>query len=626
MENNEYNANAIRVLEGLEAVRKRPGMYIGSTGPRGLHHLIYEIVDNSIDEAMAGYCDKIEVTIEPGNIVTISDNGRGIPTDEHPQYHISALQIVLTKLHAGGKFDKKTYKVSGGLHGVGISVVNALSEFLEVWVKRNGKVYYQKYVRGKPVEQVKVIGDSNETGTIIRFKPDSTIFETINFDIGTISERLREVAFLNPQVTIIVTDKRGEKEKTSTFHYTGGLVSFVKYLNQKLLHDPIDIKGEEQDISVEIAFAYSQAYSPKILGFVNDINTVEGGTHIIGLRTGLTKTLRKYLDAKTEIEPNDAVEGLVCVISVKHPDPEFEGQTKAKLGNTEVRSIVDSIVSKKLTEILDMHPDLRKIIINKVTNAAKARLAAKRAREIVRRKSALNSLTLPGKLADCATKDNEKAEIFIVEGDSAGGSAKQGRNKEFQAILPLRGKILNVEKSNLHKMLANEEIKSIITAIGTGIGDDFNIEKRRYSKIIIMSDADVDGSHISCLLLTFFYRNMPKLVEEGYVYRAMPPLYLIKVGKEKYYAYNDNEKDELVAKLKSENKKITVQRYKGLGEMNPEQLWETTMNPETRRLKQIRIEDALEADRIFTILMGSQVEPRKAFIMEHALEVKNLDI
>ncbi len=624
----KYDASAIRVLEGLEAVRKRPGMYIGSTGPRGLHHLVYEVVDNSIDEALAGFCDKIIVTLEDDNFVRVEDNGRGIPTEIHPQYNKPALEIVMTKLHAGGKFDKKAYKVSGGLHGVGISVVNALSEILEVWVKRNGKIHYMKFSRGKVIEPMTIIGDTNETGTIVRFKPDAEIFETIVFDFDTLATRLKELAYLNPQITLILEDKRKGKEKRREFHFEGGIKQFVEdIVKDKKIHEPIYISGKKDDIIVETAFVYTDSYKTNLISFVNNINTVEGGTHVVGFKSALTKVIKKFIiDSKINIESSDIIEGVTGIISIKHPEPQFEGQTKAKLGNTDARFAVDSIVTKQLQEFLEMRPNITKRIVDKIITSAKARIAAKKAKELVRRKSALTNLALPGKLADCTTKDVNKAELFLVEGDSAGGNAKMARNKEFQAILPLRGKILNVEKANMHKMLNNEEIKAIITAIGTGIGKDFDISKLRYGKIIIMTDADVDGSHIATLLLTLFFRLMPQLIEEGHVYRALPPLYKIKSRREVYYAYNDKEKEDIVKQLEMENKPYDVQRYKGLGEMNADELWETTMNPETRRLKQITIEDAIEADQTFTLLMGSEVEPRRQFIIEHALEVKNLDI
>ncbi len=634
----EYNAQDIQVLEGLEPVRKRPGMYVGSTGPSGYHHLVYEVVDNSIDEAIAGYCKNIKVTIYPGDIVEVEDDGRGIPVDIHPQYGISALQLVMTKLHAGGKFDNKVYKVSGGLHGVGVSVVNALSEYLEVFVKRDGKLYYQRYRRGVPETDVIVKKESVEgTGTIVRFKPDKTIFDKgVTFNYEVLHSRLNELAFLNKGVRIELVDERIKKR--DVFYYEGGIVEFVEALTKenKCITGTFYIYGENslsdgRPIIVEIAFRYTTDYDEIGYTYVNSIKTIEGGTHLTGFRSGLTKVMLEFYEklgfdkkAKIELTGEDIREGIVYVVSVKLPEPQFEGQTKTKLGNSEVRSIVEDIVYEKLVPIFEKNLDAVKKILEKAIEAARAREAARKARELVRRKSTLDSFMLPSKLADCSERDPEKTELFIVEGESAGGSAKQARNREFQAILPLRGKILNAEKARLARLLDNEEIKTIITAIGTGIAEDFDISKVRYGKIIIMTDADVDGSHIRTLLLTFFYRYMKPLIEEGYIYSALPPLYKISVGKTNYYAYSDEEKEKIVKSLKGKN--FTVQRYKGLGEMNPEQLWETTMNPETRKLLKITLEDAIKANNIFSILMGEDVKKRKEFIETYAKEVVEIDI
>jgi len=634
----EYNAQDIQVLEGLEPVRKRPGMYVGSTGPSGYHHLVYEVVDNSIDEAIAGYCKNIKVTIHPGDIVEVEDDGRGIPVDIHPQYGISALQLVMTKLHAGGKFDNKVYKVSGGLHGVGVSVVNALSEYLEVFVKRDGKLYYQRYRRGVPETDVIVKKEGVEgTGTIVRFKPDKTIFDKgVTFNYEVLHSRLNELAFLNKGVRIELVDERIKKR--DVFYYEGGIVEFVEALTKenKCITGTFYIYGENslsdsRPIIVEIAFRYTTEYDEIGYTYVNSIKTIEGGTHLTGFRSGLTKVMLEFYEklgfdkkAKIELTGEDIREGIVYVVSVKLPEPQFEGQTKTKLGNSEVRSIVEDIVYEKLVPIFEKNLDAVKKILEKAIEAARAREAARKARELVRRKSALDSFMLPSKLADCSERDPEKTELFIVEGESAGGSAKQARNREFQAILPLRGKILNAEKARLARLLDNEEIKTIITAIGTGIAEDFDVSKVRYGKIIIMTDADVDGSHIRTLLLTFFYRYMKPLIEEGYIYSALPPLYKISVGKTNYYAYSDEEKEKIVKSLKGKN--FTVQRYKGLGEMNPEQLWETTMNPETRKLLKITLEDAIKANNIFSILMGEDVKKRKEFIETYAKEVVEIDI
>ena len=628
MTDKSYKAEDIQVLTGLSAVRKRPAMYIGDTSFRGLHHLVYEAVDNSIDEAMAGYCNEISVTINKNNTVTIIDNGRGIPVDIHPKFNRPAVEIVMTKLHAGAKFERKTYKVAGGLHGVGISVTNALSEWLEVEVKRDGNIYYQKYEEGRPVTDLKIIGSAEGVGTKITFKPDKKIFEDIEFSFDTLSSRLRELAFLNKGLNIYIKDERNGKEHT--FKYSRGVVEFVEYLNKNKtpLHNVIFFEKEKNKIVVEIAMQYNDGYNENVFSFANNINTTEGGTHLTGFRTALTRTFNNYveknnLNSKEKLTSEDVREGLSAVVSIKLEEPQFEGQTKTKLGNSEVKGVVDSIVTEKLSSFLEENPAIARIIVEKSINAAKAREAARKARELTRRKSALNGSSLPGKLADCSEKDPEKSELYLVEGESAGGSAKQGRDKNFQAILPLKGKILNVEKSRLVKVLSSNEIVIMITAIGTGIGEEFDITKARYKKIIIMTDADVDGAHIRTLLLTFFYRYMQQLIEAGYVYIAQPPLYRVNKGKKVYYIYSEKKLKELMKQLQSE---VGIQRYKGLGEMNPEQLWRTTMDPKNRTLLKITLEDVVEADRIFTILMGDQVEPRRIFIEEHAKEVTNLDI
>jgi DNA gyrase subunit B len=629
-----YDESQIQVLEGLEAVRKRPGMYIGSTSAKGLHHLVWEAVDNSIDEALAGFCTAIEVIVHKDNSVTVIDNGRGIPVGELPKMKRPAVEVVMTVLHAGGKFGGEGYKVSGGLHGVGISVVNALSEHLIVKVKREGKIHMQEYRRGIPQYDLKVIGETDETGTEVTFKPDPEIFtETTEFDYDTLQSRIRELAFLNKGVQISLTDERSEI--SNTFKYDGGIVSFVEYLNRNreaLHHPPVYIEGSKDNIRVEIALQYNDSYSENIYSFANNINTHEGGTHESGFKSALTRVLndfaRKYnaiKDSDSNLSGDDVREGLTAIISVKIPEPQFEGQTKTKLGNSEVRGITESLFAEKLQEFLDENPSVTKKIVEKAIQAARAREAARKARELTRRKSALEVSSLPGKLADCSSKDASISEVYIVEGDSAGGSAKQGRDRHFQAILPLRGKILNVEKARLDKILSNAEIRAIITALGCGIGDDFDISKARYHKIIIMTDADVDGAHIRTLLLTFFYRYMRKLIESGYVYIAQPPLYKLEKNKVVRYAYNDKQKDEIMQEF-GEGQKVTVQRYKGLGEMNPEQLWETTMDPESRTLLQVSIQDAMDADAIFDTLMGDNVEPRRDFIQQHAKYVKNLDI
>ncbi len=623
-----YKASDITVLKGLEAVQKRPGMYIGSTGARGLHHLVYEVVDNSIDEALAGHCDTIMVTLNPDGSCTVTDNGRGIPVDVHPETGESALKVVMTVLHAGGKFNKDSYKVSGGLHGVGVSVVNALSKKLTVEVRRNNKIHTQTYAKGIPQGDVEITGSCDSTGTKVTFLPDNEIFDTVEFHYDTLSARLRELAFLNRGITIILEDKRNDKK--DEFMYEGGIVEFVNFLNKNkdLVNGNIYLEKEKDNISVEIAMQYNTSYVENVFSFVNNINTVEGGTHLNGFRTALTRVINNYLRknkiADIRLEGADTREGLTAVISVKVPEPQFEGQTKTKLGNPTVKGIVDSIVFDGLTNFFEEHPAEAKSIINKIVSAAQAREAARKARELTRRKSILDGSGLPGKLADCQNKDPAESEIYLVEGDSAGGSAKQGRDKKFQAILPLRGKILNVEKARLDKLLKNNEIQTMITAFNTSIGEEFNIEKCRYHKIIIMTDADVDGSHIRTLLLTFFYRYMQPLFDKGYIYIAQPPLYKVKKKREVYYVYNDAQLKNLLEKIGKED--ISLQRYKGLGEMNPEQLWNTTMNPEHRRLIKVTAEDAVMADEIFTVLMGDKVEPRREFIEKHAKEVKNLDV
>ncbi len=636
----EYNAQSIQVLEGLEPVRKRPGMYIGSTGSSGYHHLVYEVVDNSIDEAIAGFCKNIKVIIEKDDVVTVEDDGRGIPVDIHPEYNVSALQLVMTKLHAGGKFDNKAYKVSGGLHGVGVSVVNALSEFLEVYVKRDGKLYYQRYSRGVPQTDVIVKKEGiKETGTIVRFKPDKKIFdEGVSFNYDILHARLRELAFLNKGVRIEIIDRRGKEEKKDEFYYEGGILEFVNALTEEMkpISDTFYVYGEKEMsnggiLVVEIAFRYTTDYDEIGYSYVNSIKTIEGGTHLSGFRSGLTRVMTEFYEKlgfdkreKIDIIGEDIREGLVYVVSVKLPEPQFEGQTKEKLGNTEVKSLVEDVFYDKVVGIFERNLDTVKIILEKIVQAARARESARKARELVRRKSALDSFYLPGKLADCSEREISKTELFIVEGESAGGSAKQARSREFQAILPLKGKIINAEKARINKLLDNDEIKTIITAIGTGIADTFDISKLRYGKIIIMTDADVDGSHIKTLLLTFFYRYMKPLIEEGYVYSAMPPLYKITVGQNHYYAYSDEEKEKILSVIKSKN--FSVQRYKGLGEMNPDQLWETTMNPSTRKLLKITLEDAIKANNIFSILMGEDVKKRRNFIELYAKEVVDIDV
>ncbi|MGY4688209.1 DNA topoisomerase (ATP-hydrolyzing) subunit B [Salibacterium sp. K-3] len=631
-----YDESQIQVLEGLEAVRKRPGMYIGTTSSRGLHHLVWEIVDNSIDEAMGGYCDHIFITVEKDNSMTVQDNGRGIPVGIQEKMGRPAVEVIMTILHAGGKFGGGGYKVSGGLHGVGASVVNALSESLEVEIHRDGDVYYQNYERGVPKQDVQPIGTTEKHGTKIHFKPDPLIFdESIEFEYEILSTRLRELAFLNKGLRITFNDKRDEETEEVEYYYEGGIASFVEYLNRQkeALHDePVFIEGEKDGVQVEVAFQYNTSFTSNIYSFANNINTHEGGTHEAGFKTGLTRVINDYArkyNLFKENDPNligdDVREGLTAIISTKIPDPQFEGQTKTKLGNSEVRTVTDSLFSEHFSRFMSENPDTAKNIVEKGLMASRARDAAKKARELTRRKNALEVSSLPGKLADCSSNDASISEIYIVEGDSAGGSAKQGRDRHFQAILPLRGKIINVEKARLDKILANNEIRTIITALGTGIGDEFDISKARYHRVIIMTDADVDGAHIRTLLLTFFYRYMRPLIESGYVYIAQPPLYKITQGKTVRYAYVENELEEVLAGL-PEQPKPGYQRYKGLGEMNPSQLWETTMNPDARSVLQVNLEDAMKADEIFETLMGDRVEPRRDFIQENAHYVQNLDV
>jgi DNA gyrase subunit B len=629
-----YDERSIAVLEGLEAVRKRPSMYIGTTGPRGLHHLVYEVVDNSIDECLAGYCRNIWITIHEGNSVTVVDDGRGIPVGMMEKQGKSAAEVVLTTLHAGGKFGGKVYRVSGGLHGVGVSVVNALSEWLVLEVGREGKIFQQRYERGKPVTPLKVVGETKRTGTIISFSPDPEIFETTDFDFDVIAQRMREMAFLNQGLRIEIRDERKEPPEVAVFKYGGGIKDFVKHINstKEPLHKKvIYMSSEQEDAEVEIAMQYNKGYVENIYTFANNINTHEGGTHLAGFKSALTRVINDYARRKgflKEKEENligeDVREGLVAIISVKLKNPQFEGQTKTKLGNTEMKGFVESTVNAQLSEFLEENPSEARAIISKVISASKARLAARHARELTRRKGFLESTSLPGKLADCTMRDPSMCEIYLVEGDSAGGSAKQARDRRFQAILPLKGKILNVEKARLHKILNNSEIQAIISAAGTGIGEDFDITKARYHKNIIMTDADVDGAHIRTLILTFFFRYMQEMIEAGYVYIAQPPLYRITADKEDFYAYSDEELDELLQRL--DGRKYEIQRYKGLGEMNAEQLWETTMNPEKRILVQVTLEDAMIADEIFNTLMGDDVEARRRYIQKHAKKVRFLDI
>jgi len=629
-----YDETKIEVLEGLEHVRLRPSMYIGSTDIKGLHHLVFEVVDNSVDEALAGYCKNIEVVIRKDGAISVDDDGRGIPVNIHPKVGKPALEVALTRLYAGGKFGAGGYKVSGGLHGVGVSVVNALSEWLEVEVKWDGFLYRQKYERGKPVTEVEKIKEVTGTGTKVTFLPDKEIFEETNFNFDILAQRLREQAFLTKGLKIVLRDERTNKEQV--YHYEGGIVSFVKYLNRNkdVLHEePIFMSaGKKDEWEVEVAIQYNDSYTENVLSFANNINTLEGGTHLIGFKTALTRVINDYArkinllkEQDQNLSGDDIREGLTAVISVKLRNPQFEGQTKTKLGNSDMRSIVDQVVSEGMSKFLEENPSIARTIVEKAISAARAREAARKARELVRRKNALDKTTLPGKLADCSEKDPKLCELYLVEGDSAGGSAKQGRDPKIQAILPLRGKILNVEKARLDKVLSNEEIRAMIMALGTGIGDDFDIDKLRYHKIILMADADVDGAHIRTLLLTFFYRFMRPLIEAGKVYIAQPPLYKISKGKETHYAYSDEELKAILEKMKDKDK-VEIKRFKGLGEMNADQLWETTMNPKTRTILKVNLEDAIEADEIFTILMGEKVEPRKQFIFEHAQEVRNLDV
>ncbi|MHC1684947.1 MAG: DNA topoisomerase (ATP-hydrolyzing) subunit B [Clostridiaceae bacterium] len=629
-----YDESQIQVLEGLEAVRKRPGMYIGTTSSRGLHHLVYEIVDNSIDEALAGYCKNISVIIHEDNSITVTDDGRGMPVGMHPKMNKPALEVIMTILHAGGKFGGGGYKVSGGLHGVGASVVNALSEVCTVTVKRESHVWQQTFNRGIATTGVEIIGDTEDHGTEVYFKPDNQIFENTEYDYDTLAQRLRELAFLNKGISISIADKRTEKEEE--FFYEGGIKSFVAYLNRNkeaLFDEPIYIEGKKDEIIAEIAIQYNDTYNENLFSFANNIDTIEGGTHLVGFKNAMTRVFNDYArrfgflkENDKNLSGEDVREGLTAVISVKIPEPEFEGQTKTKLGNTEVRTIVDSIVSEKVSIFLEENPAIGKIIVEKGLTAARAREAAKKARELTRRKSVLESSTLPGKLADCSSKDPSECEIYIVEGDSAGGSAKQGRNRRFQAILPLRGKIINVEKQRLDKILNSDSIRSMVTAFGAGIGKDFDLSKIRYNRIIIMTDADVDGAHIRTLLLTFFYRYMRDLIEDGHVYIAQPPLYKVSKSKKDWYAYTDKELENVLKDIGGKDNSTDIQRYKGLGEMDATQLWETTMDPEKRTLLKVDIEDAMMADEIFTILMGEKVEPRRDFITENAKNVVNLDV
>ncbi len=624
----DYDAKDITVLGSLEAVRKRPGMYIGSTGMRGLHHLVFEIVDNCIDEAMAGFAKHVKVVIHTNGKVSVADDGRGIPIAMHPKYNQPTLEIIMTKLHSGGKFDKGSYKVSGGLHGVGLAVVNALSVELDMYIKRDGGLFNQKYVRGVPAYPIKKIQEDTATGTMVTFLPDKEIFEDVNFQFDILASRLRELAFLNKGLKIKIIDERTNEEKK--FHYEGGIKTFVEFLNENKtpLHEPITLEKTKDSVIVEVALQYNSTYNENIFSFVNNINTIEGGTHLSGFKTALTRTINSYIEKNMKdpvaLTSEDVREGLTSVISVKVPEPQFEGQTKTKLGNSDVKGIVDSAVSEALGTFLEENPKTATVIIEKAQNAAKAREAAKKARDLVRRKNILEGSTLPGKLADCSEKDPKLCELYLVEGDSAGGSAKQARNRATQAVLPLRGKVINVEKARLAKILKNNEIVAIITALGVGIEEEFDISKLRYHKLVIMTDSDVDGSHISILLLTFFFRYMRPLIENGHIYLALPPLYKIKKGKQEMYALNDAEKDKILAEIGKQG--VNLQRYKGLGEMNPQQLWETTMDPDKRYLKKVNIEDAVEAEKYFSDLMGDDVAPRRKFIVENAMNVVNLDV
>ncbi|MGA1872179.1 MAG: DNA topoisomerase (ATP-hydrolyzing) subunit B [Thermoplasmatota archaeon] len=629
----DYDSSAIEVMEGLDGVRIRPAMYIGSTDSHGLHHLVYEVVDNSIDEAMAGYCENITITLAKDGTVIVEDDGRGIPVGMHPKYNVPALEIVMTRLHAGGKFKKDAYKVSGGLHGVGVSVVNALSKWLEVKVTREGKVHFQRYERGKPTTPVQIVGGAPEdvSGTCVQFTPDDTIFTSLEFKFEVLEHRLRELAFLNRGVSIVLKDETTERQET--FHYDGGLISFIDYIDRNrtpLIDTPIFFSGGGDGVAIDIAMEWTDGYTENIFSYANNINTSEGGTHLSGFKGALTRTFNDYARKEDlfkkdqQLQGEDIREGITTVISVKVPEPQFEGQTKTKLGNSEVRGLVETFLNEKLKEYLEEHPREAEKILQKALQASQAREAARKARELTRRKGLLEGSGLPGKLADCQSRDPAISELYLVEGDSAGGSAKQGRDRAFQAILPLRGKILNVEKARLDRVLSNNEIRSMITALGCGIGDDFDLENLRYHKIIIMTDADVDGAHIRTLLLTFFYRYMQDLINSGHLYIAQPPLYKLKKGKQEFYCFSDERKDELLETLGSQG--VGIQRYKGLGEMNPGQLWETTMDPDSRTLLKVTVEDAIAADDMFTVLMGDQVQPRKEFIEAHAMEVTNLDI
>jgi DNA gyrase subunit B len=634
----DYGAKQITVLKGLEAVRKRPGMYIGSTGENGLHHLVYEVVDNSIDEALAGHCDAIEVTIQRDGALTVADNGRGIPVDIHPVEGIPGVELALTVLHAGGKFDKDSYKVSGGLHGVGVSVVNALSEKLTVTIDRDGARHQMAFVRGHTTQKLTVIGMAAGTGTTVTFKPDPEIFSVLEFNWTTLADRLRQLAFLNGGIGITLTDERPEAPRSETFHYEGGLVEFVQYLNRnkKPLHPkPVHFSASKDDVDVDIAIQWEDGFNENTFTFVNNINTHEGGTHLTGFRSALTRTINDTAKKGTFLKKanftlsgDDAREGMTCVLHVKVREPQFEGQTKTKLGNSEVEGIVRTIVGEQLAMFLDENPNVARAIIEKAVSAARAREAARKARELVRKKSGLENAVLPGKLADCSVDDPALSELYLVEGDSAGGSAKQGRNRQYQAILPLRGKILNVERARIDRILGNAEIRAIITAIGTGIREDFNLEDARYHKIIIMTDADVDGAHIRVLLLTFFFRQMPELIEAGFIYIAQPPLYRVAKGREEYYAYDEDERLEFTSRLEEKGGRgaVSLQRYKGLGEMNPDQLWKTTMDPETRTVLRVTLEDAVDASKLFDELMGDNVEPRREFIEANAKYVSVLDV
>ncbi len=635
MSKSSYSGKDIQVLEGLEAVRKRPGMYIGSTGPKGLHHLVYEVVDNSVDEALAGHCTAIDVTIHPDNAVTVVDNGRGIPVDKHPKLKKPTVEVVLTILHAGGKFGGAGYKVSGGLHGVGVSVVNALSEKLSVEVKRDGRIWTQDYEYGKPKGPLVPSGKAKAPGTKVTFWPDTGIFEAVDFDYDTLATRFRETAFLNRNLRITLTDERELESRREEFRYTGGIVDFVKYLNEAkdtLHHKVVYFEADGPEGHIEVAMQWNSGYSDSVLAFANNINTHEGGTHLDGFKNALTRTVNDYarrqsiLKEKDEnLSGEDIREGLAAIVSVKLRDPQFEGQTKTKLGNPEMRGFVQSAMTQAFAEYLEEHPKPARIIVTKATQAAKARAAARKARELTRRKGLLESSTLPGKLADCSIRDAELTEIFLVEGDSAGGSAKQARDRSFQAILPLKGKILNVEKAGINRALGSEEIQAMITALGTSIAEEFDIEQARYHKAIIMTDADVDGAHIRCLILTFFYRYMREMIEHGYIYIAQPPLFKISHGKKQEYTYSERQLQQALARM-PENAKVNIQRYKGLGEMNPEQLWETTMDPGKRTLMRVTLDDALAAEKAFVDLMGDNVEPRKEFIQRHAKDVRFLDI